>query len=58
MERVFDPAKLDQVFEDHAVRGYSTDLTFAQGVSLRSDVRLQSCPRGAPGTKRLKTRCP
>lgn len=44
LERVFDPVKLDQVFEDHAVLGYSKDLTFAQCVSLMSDVVLKVVP--------------
>lgn len=44
LERGFDPAKLNQVFEDHAVLGYCKDLTFAQCINLMSDVVLKVVP--------------
>src|SRR5215210_6010875 len=44
LERVFDPEKLEQVFADNAVRQYTRELTFAQGVGLRSEVVLRLTP--------------
>lgn len=44
LERVFDPAKLEEVFAEHAVLGYAKELAFAQCVSLMSDVVLKIVP--------------
>jgi len=44
LERVLDPEKLEQVFEDHAVRQYTLELTFAQCGEIMSDVVFQVCP--------------
>jgi IS4 transposase len=44
LERVLDPDKLEQVFEDHAVRQYTLELTFAQCGEIMSDVVFQVCP--------------
>ena len=44
LERVLDPDKLQQVFEDHAVRQYTRELTFAQCGEIMSDVVFQVCP--------------
>jgi len=38
LERVFNPEKLDQVFEDNAVIQYTKELTFSQCVYMMSDV--------------------
>jgi hypothetical protein len=44
LERVFDPEKLEQVFTDHALRQYTRELTFAQGVGLMSAVVFRIVP--------------
>jgi IS4 transposase len=44
LERVFDPAKLQQVFDDHAVRQYTKELTFDQCGQMMSDVVFQVTP--------------
>ncbi len=44
LERVLDPAKLQQVFEDHAVRQYTRELTFAQCGEIMSDVVFRVSP--------------
>ena len=41
LERVLDPDKLEQVFENHAVRQYTRELTFAQCGEIMSDVVFQ-----------------
>ena len=38
LERVFNPEKLDGVFEDNAVVQYTKELTFSQCVYMMSDV--------------------
>jgi len=38
LERMFNPEKLDQVFEDHAVMQYTKELAFSQCVYIMSDV--------------------
>jgi hypothetical protein len=38
LERVFNPEKVDKVFEDHAVNQYTKELTFSQCVYMMSDV--------------------
>ena len=38
LERVFNPEKLDQVFEDNAVIQYTKELAFSQCVYMMSDV--------------------
>jgi hypothetical protein len=44
LERVLDPEKLEKVFEDHAVRQYTRDLTFAQCGEIMSDVVFRVTP--------------
>lgn len=44
LERVLDPDKLEQLFEDHAVRQYTRELTFAQCGEIMSDVVFQVWP--------------
>jgi IS4 transposase len=44
LERVLDPDKLEQVFEDHAVRQYTRELTFAQCGEIMSDVVFRVSP--------------
>ena len=44
LERVFDPAVLDQIFQDHAVLGYTKELTFSQCVQIMSDVVFKESP--------------
>ena len=44
LERVFDPAKLERVFADHALLQYTRELTFAQCVGLMSDVVFRIAP--------------
>ena len=44
LERVLDPEKLEQVFEDNAVRQYTRDLTFAQCGEIMSDVVFRVAP--------------
>src|SRR5712692_7733166 len=44
LERVFDPAKLERVFADHALLQYPRALTFAQCVGLRSAVVFRIAP--------------
>jgi hypothetical protein len=44
VERVFEPAALDRIFEDHAVRGYAKELAFSQCVQIMSDVVFQESP--------------
>jgi len=44
LERVLDPEKLESVFEDHAVRQYTRDLTFAQCGEIMSDVVFRVSP--------------
>ena len=46
LERVFDPAKVERVFADHALRQYTRELTFAQCVGLMSDVGFRIAPTG------------
>jgi IS4 transposase len=44
LERVLDPDKLEQVFESHAVRQYTRELTFAQCGEIMSDVVFRVSP--------------
>ena len=44
LERVLDPERLERVFEDHAVRQYTRDLTFAQCGEIMSDVVFRVSP--------------
>ena len=44
LERVLDPARLERVFDDHAVRQYTRDLTFAQCGEIMSDVVFRVSP--------------
>jgi len=44
LERVLDPDKLEQVFDDNAVRQYTRELTFAQCGEIMSDVVFRVCP--------------
>ena len=44
VERIFDPAVLNRIFEDRAVLGYSKELTFSQCVQIMSDVVFRVSP--------------
>ena len=44
VERVFEPATLDRIFQDHAVLGYAKELTFSQCVQVMSDVVFKESP--------------
>lgn len=44
VERVFEPATLDRIFQDHAVLGYAKELTFSQCVQIMSDVVFKESP--------------
>ncbi len=44
LERVFDPAKLEQVFTENAFLQYTRELTFTQCVGLMSDVVFRIVP--------------
>jgi hypothetical protein len=44
VERIFDPAVLDRVFQDHAVLGYFKQLAFSQCVQIMSDVVFKESP--------------
>jgi IS4 transposase len=44
IERIFDPAVLDGIFEENAVLGYSKELTFSQCVAIMSDVVFKVSP--------------
>jgi hypothetical protein len=44
LERVFEPAVLDSIFEDHAVLGYAKELAFSQCVQLMCDVVFKESP--------------
>lgn len=44
LERVFEPTVLDQIFQDHAVLGYTKELAFSQCVRIMSDVVFQESP--------------
>ena len=44
IERMFDPAVLNQLFDDHAERQYTRELTFAHVVELMCDVVFGIAP--------------
>ena len=44
LERVFEPAVLDHIFQDHAVLGYSKELAFSQCVQIMSEVVFKESP--------------
>ena len=44
VERIFEPAALDQIFGDHAVRGYAKELAFSQCVQIMSHVVFKESP--------------
>jgi hypothetical protein len=44
VERVFEPAALDRIFQDHAVLGYAKELTFSRCVQVMSDVVFKESP--------------
>jgi hypothetical protein len=44
LERVFEPAVLDSIFEDHAVLGYAKELAFSQCVQIMCDVVFKESP--------------
>ncbi len=44
VERIFEPAVLDRVFQDHAVRGYAKELAFSRCVQIMSDVVFKESP--------------
>lgn len=44
LERIFDPTKVQQVFDDNAVRQDTKELTFDQCLGIMSDVVFQVTP--------------
>ncbi len=44
LERVFEPAVLDRVFQEHAVLGYAKELAFSQCVQIMCDVVFKESP--------------
>jgi len=44
LERVFEPAVLDSIFDDHAVLGYAKELAFSQCVQIMSNVVFKETP--------------
>lgn len=44
VERIFNPAVLDRVFQEHAVLGYAKELTFSQCVRIMSAVVFKVVP--------------
>lgn len=44
LERVFQPDRLEQLFEQHAVLQYTKELTFTQCVGIMSDIVLRVVP--------------
>ena len=44
IERVFEPAVLDQIFQDHAVLGYAKELAFSQCVQIMCSVAFKESP--------------
>jgi hypothetical protein len=44
IERVFEPAVLDQVFQNHAVLGYAKELAFSQCVQIMCSVVFKESP--------------
>jgi hypothetical protein len=44
VERIFDPAVLNGVFENHTVLGYTKELTFSQCVQIMSAVVFNTTP--------------
>lgn len=44
IERLFDPAMLDQIFQDHALLGYTKELTFSQGVQIMCSGAFKESP--------------
>lgn len=44
IERVFEPAVLDQVFQNHAVLGYAKELAFSQCVHIMCSVVFKESP--------------
>jgi hypothetical protein len=50
LERIFDPTKVQQVFDDNAVRQDTKELTFDQCLGIMSDVVFQVTPSSVPRT--------
>ncbi len=44
LERIFDPDKLESVFDENAVLQYTKELTFSQCIDIMSDVVLRTSP--------------
>ena len=44
VERIFDPAVLDRVFQNHAVTGYFKKLAFSKCIQIMSDVVFKESP--------------
>jgi len=44
LERIFEPAVLDQIFQDQAVLGYAKELAFSQCVQIMCDVVFKESP--------------
>lgn len=44
LERIFDPDKLEAIFQENAVAQYTKELTFAQCIYIMSDVVFQVAP--------------
>jgi hypothetical protein len=56
LERIFEPAVLDQIFQDQAVLGYAKELAFSQCVQIMCDVVFKES--WGPTTKPTRTRFP
>jgi len=44
LERIFEPQRLEQLFEEHTLLQYTREITFAQCVGVMSDVVLRVSP--------------
>jgi hypothetical protein len=44
MERIFEPTVLDRIFQDHAILGYTKELTFSRCVQIMSEVVFKESP--------------
>jgi hypothetical protein len=44
VERIFDPERLDQIFQEHAVLGYFKELSFSTCVHIMSNVVFKELP--------------
>lgn len=58
LERIFDPDKLEAVFEENAVLQYTKELTFSQCIHVMSDVVFQVSPNVGAFYKDHQTEIP